>query len=140
MTFSNRILLKAAACVVAICAHSVSAQATAPLSEDQHIRDQLTAAAVGDVIRKTCPSISARMMTVYFKAKALESYARSAGYSDEEVRRFLKDKAEKARIKAMAAEYLAANGAVKGDVASYCALGQAEIKKNSIIGEMLREN
>ena len=73
-------------------------------------------------------------------AKELEKYARAAGYREDEVKAFLKNKAEKARVKAMAADYMAANGVVEGNVDSYCALGNAEIKKNSLIGSLLRSN
>jgi hypothetical protein len=118
----------------------MSASAQVPLAEEPHINEQLMAAAVGDAIRKTCPSISARMVTVYFKAKELEKYARNAGYQEAEVKAFLKDKTEKARIKSMAAEYMAANGVLKGNAATYCALGNAEIKKDSLIGSLLRSN
>lgn len=131
---------RALACAVAFCATAASAEANVPLSEEPHINGQLLAAAVGDVIRKTCPNISARMVTVYFKAKALEGYARDAGYAEDEIEAFMKNKTEKARIKAMAADYMAANGVVKGDIASYCALGKAEIGKASSIGELLKAN
>lgn len=122
--------------VLALAAAPASAQV--PLAEEPHINEQLMAAAVGDAIRKTCPSISARMVTVYFKMKELEKYARKAGYQEDEVKVFLKDGAEKARIKGMAAAYMAANGVVVGDVATYCALGKAEIGKDSLIGSLLR--
>lgn len=114
------------------------AQGTVPLAEEPHINEQLMAAAVGDVIRNTCPSISARMVTVFFKVKELEKYARKAGYKEDDVKAFLKDKSEKARIKGMAIDYMAANGAVEGDVESYCALGNAEIEKDSLIGSLLK--
>jgi Family of unknown function (DUF5333) len=117
-----------------------TAQPAMPLADEPHINEQLIAAAVGDVIRKTCPSISARMVTVYFKAKELEDYARDAGYREDEVKAFLKDKSEKARIKAMALEYMVANGVVEGDVDSYCTLGNSEIRKDSPIGVLLRSN
>lgn len=116
------------------------AQATVPLAEEPHINEQLMAAAVGDVIRNTCPSISARMVTVFFKVKELEKYARNAGYQEDEVKAFLKDKSEKARIKGMAIDYMAANGAIEGNVDSYCALGNAEIEKDSLIGSLLKAN
>jgi hypothetical protein len=138
MTPSVGFPFKSLACAVAVCATTAAAEANVPLSEEPHINEQLMAAAVGDVIRKTCPSISARLVTVYFKAKALEDYALDAGYGEDEIAAFLKNKAEKARIKAMAAEYMAANGVVKGDIASYCALGLAEIGKASTIGELLK--
>ena len=142
MTYSFQSAAKLAifGAAFAVCATAVNAQATVPLAEDAHINEQLMAASVGDVIRKTCPSISARMVTVYFKAKELEDYARDAGYREDDVKAFLKDKAEKARIKAMAMDYMASNGVVEGDVDSYCALGKAEIRKDSVIGSMLKAN
>jgi hypothetical protein len=142
MTKTNRIpfYTALAAAVFVISVGASSAQTTVPLAEEPHINEQLMAAAVGDVIRNTCPSISARMVTVYFKVKELEKYARSAGYQENEVKAFLKDKSEKARIKAMAEDYMAENGVVEGDVDSYCALGNAEIAKDSLIGSLLRAN
>jgi Family of unknown function (DUF5333) len=140
MTHHFGITLKALLTAGAFALLPMTASAQVPLSEEPHINEQLMAAAVGDAIRKTCPSISARMVTVYFKAKELEKYARNAGYQEAEVKAFLKDKSEKARIKAMAAKYMAANGVVEGNVASYCALGNAEIKKDSLIGSLLRSN
>lgn len=115
-----------------------SAQPAVPLAEEPHINEQLTAVVVGDLIRKTCPTISARMVTVFFKAKDLENYARDAGYQEAEVKAFLKDKGQKARVKANALEYMTNNGVLEGDVDSYCALGKAEIGKDSLIGSLLK--
>lgn len=125
---------------VVLCAGMANAQPSVPLAEEPHINEQLMAAAVGDVIRNTCPNISARMVTVFFKAKELEKYARKAGYDEDEVKAFLKDKSEKARIKGKATDYMAANGVVDGDVESYCTLGRAEIEKDSLIGALLKAN
>ena len=136
---SNRVIKAAGFCAaLAVGAGAAFGQGTVPLAEEPHINEQLTAAVVGDVIRNTCPSISARMVTVFFKAKELEKYARKAGYQEDEVKAFLKDKSEKARIKALATDYMAANGVVEGDVDSYCALGLAEIEKDSPIGVLLK--
>ncbi len=138
MTYHLGFNLKTLLAAGALALLPMTAVAQVPLSEEPHINEQLMAAAVGDAIRKTCPSISARMVTVYFKAKELEKYARGAGYQEADVKAFLKDKTEKARIKAMAADYMAANGVVEGNVDSYCTLGDAEIKKDSLIGSLLR--
>ena len=123
---------------IALCADTSFAQGTVPLAEEPHINEQLMSAAVGDVIRNTCPTISARMVTVYFKVKELEKYARNAGYDEAEVKAFLKDKTQKARIKGLAVDYMTANGVVEGDIESYCALGKAEIRKDSLIGSLLK--
>lgn len=142
MTPKTQFPIKSALIVVALAlsATTAVAQPSVPLAEEPHINEQLMAAAVGDVIRNTCPSISARMVTVFFKAKELEKYARSAGYQEDEVKAFLKDKSEKARIKGMASDYMAKNGVVEGNVDSYCALGNAEIAKDSVIGTLLKAN
>lgn len=139
MTQAIRSVVKSAFFAGALAIVAAPASAQVPLAEEPHINEQLMAAAVGDAIRKTCPSISARMVTVYFKMKELEKYARKAGYQEAEVKVFLKDAAQKARVKGIAAEYMAANGVVQGDVESHCTLGRAEIAKSSLIGSLLRE-
>lgn len=116
------------------------AQGKVPLAEEGHINEQLIAAAAGDMLRQTCPSISARMLVVLLKMRDLESYARSQGYTEAEVDVFLKSKAEKARVKAAATQYLAAAGVVPGDVDSYCAAGRAEIAKGTLVGSLLRSS
>ena len=116
------------------------AQGKVPLAEESHINEQLMAAAAGDMLRQTCPSITARMLVVLLKMRDLESYARSKGYTEAEVNVFLKDKGEKARVKAAAVDYLAAAGVVSGDVQSYCAAGRAEIAKGTLVGSLLRSS
>ncbi|WP_224823395.1 DUF5333 domain-containing protein [Cognatishimia sp. MH4019] len=119
---------------------ATSAAALTPLPEEKHINDQLLAASVGDKIRKNCPSISARMFVVWQKANDLEDYARDKGYSEEEVKAFLKDKDERKRMKRLRNAYLEENGVSKDNPDSYCALGEKEIKAKSLIGELLRAN
>ena len=107
---------------------------------EPHINESLIAGRVGDIIRNTCPTISARMVVVYSKLKALERYARDKGYSEADFQAFRDDKVEKNRMKAQAAEYLRAAGAVEGDAESYCRVGRDEIAKGSLIGELLRSS
>lgn len=114
------------------------AQGKVPLAEEEHINEQLIAAAAGDLLRQTCPSLSARLLVVLLKMKQLESYARSKGYDEDEVLLFLKDKAEKARVKASAIAYLAAAGVREGDIDSYCIVGRAEISDETLVGSLLR--
>lgn len=114
------------------------ALALEPLNTNAHINEALIAGRVGDVIRKTCPSITARMFTVLQELNALEDYARGAGYSEAEVKAYLQDPTEKARIKAVAAQYLADAGAVEGDVETYCVVGRNEIANSTLTGTLLR--
>lgn len=116
------------------------AEGKVPLAEEAHINSQLVAGAAGDILRNTCPSISARLLVVWTKLRALESYARAQGYTEDEVKLFLKDKAQKARVKSEARDYLAAAGAVEGDVESYCRAGRGEIDRQTLVGSLLRSS
>ena len=128
------------AVTTALVTTTASAEARTPLPQEYHINYSLMSAKVADRIRKTCPSISARMFVALGKANALKAYALKKGYSEPEVKAFLKNPKEKARVKAMAADYLKEHGAVEGDVESYCKVGRDEIAKKSLIGQMLRAN
>ncbi len=119
---------------------TVSASALTPLPKEYHINQSLMSGVVADKIRKACPSISARMIVAWSKLNGLKSYAVSKGYKEDDVRAFMKDPVEKARVKNMAADYLKSHGAVVGNAESYCALGREEIAKKSLIGQMLRAN
>ena len=117
---------------------AMPAAAQTPLNQEARINATLIAGQVGDTIRKTCPSISAKMFVVLGELNALEDYARAQGYTEAEVKAFLKDKTEKARIKAAAAAYLKKAGVVEGDVETYCVVGRAEIEKGTLAGSLLR--
>ncbi|MDZ4395188.1 DUF5333 domain-containing protein [Cypionkella sp.] len=123
--------------LVAVIA-ATPALALEPLNKEAHINESLVAGQVGDTIRKTCPSISAKMFTVLGKLNALEDYARDKGYTEAEVKAFLKDKTEKKRIKQLAKDYLTKAGAVEGDAESYCKVGRDEIAKGTLTGSLLR--
>ena len=114
------------------------AEVPVPLPQEAHINEQLIAGAEGDLIRKNCPAISARMLVVLDKLFALKSYAEAKGYTEAEVKAFLKDPDQKARVKGAAAEYLATQGAVAGDGESYCTVGRAEIAKGTLVGSLLQ--
>ena len=123
--------------LVAVIAAS-PALALEPLNKDTHVTESLVAVRVGDTIRNTCPSISAKMFTVLAKWNDLKAYLRAKGYTEDEVEAFRKDKVEKARIKGLAADYLKQAGAVEGDAESYCKVGRDEIAKGTLAGSLLR--
>lgn len=116
---------------------ALPAAAKVPLRDNAHINAQLLAAQIGDILRKTCPDAGARMFVVYGKLRALERYAREQGYTEEEVRAFLKNKDEKARIKGLANEYLAEAGAVPGDPESYCMVARDEVARGTLTGQLI---
>ena len=117
---------------------SAAAHAQTPLPQEKHINMSLMAGVIGDEIRKNCPSISPRYLVVWQKLEALKTYAIKKGYKRDEVKKFLKDPVQKARVKKLAADYMAAHGVKPGDPESYCKLGEEEIARKSLIGQMLR--
>jgi hypothetical protein len=114
------------------------AEGKVPLPEEAHINEQLVAAAAGDMLRKTCPTLEARTFVVLAKLAELKSYTRAQGYTEPEVASFLKDKVQKARIKTTARDYLAKAGAVPDDVNSFCVAGKNEIAAGTLVGSLLR--
>lgn len=128
----------AAFALAALAALAAPAAARVPLNQNPHIVDSLVAGRVADVIRNTCPSISARMFVAYSELEALKEYAIAQGYTEAEVKAFLKDKAEKDKLKAIAADYLKAAGAVEGDPETYCVVGRDEIARKTLAGSLLR--
>lgn len=135
MTLSNLAL----AGLLAVSGFAAQA-ATVPMAQDKHINDELRAGFAGDMLRKTCPSISARMLVVMGRLYDLKSYAESHGYTADDYDAFRGDPVQKARLKAEAADYLAKAGAKPGDAESYCQVGRDEIAKGSAIGQLLRSS
>ena len=124
--------------LVALLALPAPALAKVPLNQNQHITDSLVAGRVADVIRNSCSSISAKMFVALSKLDELKEYAIAEGYTEDEVKAFLKDKTEKARIKGLASAYLTKVGAVEGDEESYCKAGRDEIARGTLAGSLLR--
>ncbi|MEZ5778450.1 MAG: DUF5333 domain-containing protein [Paracoccaceae bacterium] len=124
---------------VSLFATGVSAAALEPLGQNRYVTDRLVAARVADRIRKTCPTIGARIFYAFQQAHALKGWAETQGYAKDEIDGFLKDKAEKRKIYARAEEYLAAHGAKPGVVEGFCALGLKEIQAKSLIGSLIYE-
>ena len=111
-----------------------------PLPEEAHINEQLIAAQAGDILRHTCPQISARYFVVWDKMYQLQAYAEAQGYTEAEVKAFLSDKDQRARVKAAAEAYLAKAGVLPGDVGSYCKAGKAEIAAGTLLGQIIRSS
>jgi len=116
-----------------------AADARPALRDNTPINDQLFIAAVGDQIRKNCPSIAARMGVVYSKGRALYNHALAQGYTRAEISDYLESREDNRRMRERADAYLAERGVRPGDAASYCRAGEAEIAANSPIGELLRK-
>lgn len=111
-----------------------------PLQEDERVRREFLAAAIGDEIRKNCPSISARMLRFASRATQLQSYALDLGYSEEDISAMRQDPAAREELRRLRDAYLQRNGVVAGQADTYCRLGRQEIEKNTLTGWLLRSN
>ena len=131
-----RTMLKA--CVIALCCVPAPVVAAKGLAQEEALNEGLIAISMANVIRETCRSISARMLTAWFYIKTLETEAQSLGYSAQEVTAFVKDPMEKKRVLSIAQERLADHGVIPEQPATYCTLGLAEIEAGSAIGKLLK--
>lgn len=117
---------------------SAAGAGAATLRDHRGVNEGLAIIAAADMIRKTCPEIDARWMRAYGYMRSLKRMANEAGFSDDQIEAFVKDKAEKTRVEGIARDWLAAQGAVEGDPQTYCAVGRAEIDRNSQVGVLLK--
>lgn len=131
--------LKAAVLGLALLMLPGQAAATLPpLAQNERVAAEFLAGAVGDAIRKNCPTISARMVRVWQRARELERYALGLGYTGEDITAMRKNPDNKALLKQRRDAYLSAHGVTKGDPDSYCRLGYEEIEKKTLTGWLLR--
>jgi hypothetical protein len=117
-----------------------TAQAKQDLKDVSSIWNGLMYIGVANEIRETCPNISARMVRAALRLNSIQNEAKGMGYSAEEIDAFRTSEANKAKMRKDGEAYMKDNGVVSGDVATYCALGHAEIAKSSQIGTLLRAN
>ena len=130
--------MKRFALTLAALAIATPALALVPINEEPVIIDTLLQGFIGDAIDDNCPTIEARKLRALNELTKLRDYALKQGYTSSEVRDFVTSKEEKAKGKAIAAERLKERGAEPGNTEAYCAIGEEEIAKGSLIGQLLR--
>lgn len=115
-----------------------SALAKPSLREVEQVENGLFSIVVADKIRRECTSISARFLRARSELRRLYEFARTQGYSEEEIEAYVNADSEKKRMEAKRDAYLRTRGVVKSNSETYCAAGRAEIQKSSQIGTLLR--
>jgi hypothetical protein len=108
------------------------------LPNETDINDDLFSFALANEIRKKCDGISPRMFRALSFHNDLINRARSRGYSKSEIDAYINNENEQAKMIARGNEYLKQYNASLNDSASLCRAGNAEIKKRSQIGSLLR--
>lgn len=127
--------------MIMLCGVILVAGATAARSDLRNVTvvtEGLIATAIAYEIGDKCDSLDARVLAGIDFLWSLRNHARGLGYSDSEIDSFVNDRAEQDRLEAIARARLRDMGAVRGEWASYCEVGEAEIARASRIGKLLR--
>lgn len=114
------------------------AHALVPINEEPVIINTLLQGFIGDAIDDNCPTIEARKLRALSELNKLRDYALAQGYTADEIRALVRSKEEKAKGKALAADWLKERGAEPGNTEAYCRIGEEEIAKESLVGYLLR--
>lgn len=131
-------LMKLIPMTIAALLIAAPAFALVPINQEKTINGTLRSGFIADAIADNCPTMQPRKLRALNELLKLRDYALRVGYSAAEVRAFVENPSEKARGKAEAAAWLAQKGAVPGQGAAYCTVGEAEIARGSLIGSLLR--
>lgn len=109
------------------------------LRNDKRVHDELLAAGIAYTIDEVCPELTGRMVFALFRALELQSYARKLGYTNKELLDYVNSKEEQARFRAIGLPILKAQGVDPDDPESMCAFGREQIKRGTLVGQLLRE-
>jgi len=113
---------------------AASADDRVPLWEDAELESGLRMIARGGFVKKNCKAVSTRQFRTYGFMYSLVERGRSLGYSDDEMRAYIKDKGQKARVEALAKADLEARGVDFDDPDSFCDLARTEIAADRDFG------
>ena len=121
-----------------VCLLPSQGMAKEGLDQEVEINEGLIAISMADIIRTSCPEISARFIAAFIFLKSLESKALALGYDGSEIKAFINDADEKDRVLGLAHARLTTAGALPDQPATYCTVGLAEIQTGSTIGKLLK--
>ncbi|WP_204157071.1 DUF5333 domain-containing protein [Tritonibacter mobilis] len=128
-----------AALAALLLAFGASAGAARPSLRDvQEIEDPLFAVAVASEVADQCDRLAPRTLKGLNQLYQIRARANALGYSDAEIKSYIKSDQEKSRMRAKGERLLRQAGVKLDQPETFCAYGLAEIKKNSAIGVLLR--
>lgn len=127
-------------CAVVIGALACVSPALAkpPLREVKEINEPLYWALVAFEISEVCNSIEPRKLKGLADGWGLVRKAKKLGYSETEIKAFIKSDAEKERMRKRGKAFFDQKGVSHDNPESFCTLGRAEIERNSQIGVYLK--
>lgn len=114
------------------------ATAKTPLREVPEIDRPMFSVAMAIEISDKCDSIRARTLKGLAFLNDLRGKAKNMGYSDAEIKAYVRSDAEKARMREIGGKYMRSKGLNPDAAEDLCKLGQMEMAANSRIGSFLR--
>ena len=128
-----------AALIAAVTAGLGTSVAARPsLSEVPEVTNALITAGMAIELAEHCDDVSVRYVRGLSYLASVRSEARAMGYSDDEIEAFVDNDAQKDRLAAQSRARLADLGVERGNPASYCAVGLAQISRDTSVGQLLR--
>ena len=138
----SRLLLTAFWSLMLASVLAVSAtagEARPSLRDVPEIENPLFAVAVASEVADSCSHrLAPRTLKGLNQLYQIRSRANALGYSDSEIKAYIKSDQEKSRMRAKGERLLTQEGVKLDQPETFCAYGLAEIEKNSAIGVLLR--
>lgn len=123
---------------LALALSAGAAAANPEIGKVSYITEGLINTAIAYEIDRVCDELVGRRLAGLNFLWSLKEHASSLGFSDEEIRAYVDNRAEKDRLEAIARARLRDMGAIEGRPDTYCAVGRAEIAAGSPVGRFLR--
>ncbi|OIQ33723.1 MAG: hypothetical protein BM562_00700 [Alphaproteobacteria bacterium MedPE-SWcel] len=121
-----------------MAASATAGEARPSLRDVPEIENPLFAVAVASEVAETCDQLAPRTLKGLNQLYKIRSRANALGYSDNEIKAYVKSDQEKARMRAKGTRLLMQEGVKLDQPETFCTYGMAEIEKNSAIGVLLR--
>ena len=109
-----------------------------PLNQDPVLENGLRIMAQGYWMRKNCNQVSLRIFKSLGLVNSLKSRGRALGYSDEELRKYLDDKDEQARVEVLARAEMETFGLDFDDPETFCEVAIAKTTADEGFGQYFR--
>lgn len=137
-TKTKNSILQPAALILGFAVLAGATAANPEIGQIEMISEGLINTAIAYEIDRVCDSIEPRTIEGINFLWSLKEHASELGYTDAEIRSFVDNEEEKARLEAIARQRLRDMGAVEGQPETYCEVGRAEMAGRTEIGRFLR--
>lgn len=131
-------LIQAGGLALALAVSATAGEARPSLRDVPEIENPLFAVAVASEVAESCDRLAPRTLKGLNQLYRIRARANALGYSDSEIKAYIKSDQEKSRMRAKGERLLTQEGVKLDQPETFCSYGLAEIEKNSAIGVLLR--